>query len=166
MINLEMDFTFDNLLITDVKIWNCSMRRFRNIEVLFDTGARISAIDAVSFRNLGYDFSDARDMFVTTASNNRLSTKRAMIHDLMLGDFEIGPFVVDVIDFPIAHFQMILGLDIIKEFKNVLNFEEQTFQMSPRYSTGKISFENFDYNSSRYGDGQLSNIINLLNREK
>jgi len=156
MIELEMDFTFDNLS-TDIKIWHCKLKKFRKITALFDTGARISAIDPVAFKNLGYKNFDARNVFVTTASHNRFPTKRIVIHDLMLGDLEIGLFVADVFEFPIVSYQMILGLNVIKEFKIFMDFDNQTIQMMPRNDIEKIPLDNFNFNSSRFGEGRLYN---------
>jgi hypothetical protein len=156
-----MDFTFDNLS-ADIKIWHCKLKKFYKITALFDTGARISAIDPVAFRNLGYDFSDARNSFVSTASHSRIAVKRTVIHDLMLGDFEIGPFAADVIEFPIVSYQMILGLNIIKEFETLLDFESQIIKMFPTYDSGKVPLEQFDYNSSRFSEIKLnSSIFNI-----
>ena len=164
MINLEMDFTFNNLA-ADIKIWNCATKKFRNITALFDTGACISAIDSDIFVKLGYKFYNARDIFVTTASHNQFATKRTIIHDLMLGDFEIGPFIADVFKFPIVSYQMILGLNIIKEFKTILDFENETIQMTPRYKTEKIPIDKFDCDNSRFGECKLSGI-NFININK
>ena len=113
MIELEMDFTFNNLS-ADIKIWHYKLKKFRKITALFDTGANISAIDTDTFKEFGYKLSEARNAFVTTASHRNFAVKRTVIHDLMLGDLEIGPFSADVIEFPMVSCQMILGLNIIR----------------------------------------------------
>ncbi|MCL2775135.1 MAG: retroviral-like aspartic protease family protein [Oscillospiraceae bacterium] len=162
MIELEMDFTFDNLS-ADIRIWHCKTNKFRNITAIFDTGARISVIDTDSFKNLGYKLSDARDVYVSTASHHGLAVKRTVIHDLMLGDCELGPVVFDVLNLPIRSCQMLLGLNVIKEFKTVLDFDNKLIQMTPRYNSEKIPLDKFYYNYSRFGESLLNSEINLLN---
>jgi len=162
MIELKMDFTFDNLE-TEIKIWNRVTKKFRNIIALFDTGANISAIDIDTFKKLGYKLNETRDVYVTTASHSSFETKRTIINDLKLGGFETGPFVADVFKFPMISCQMILGLNIIKGFKTSFDFDNEIIQMIPRYTAEKIPLEKFDLNSSRFGEGKLYNTIYSLN---
>ena len=162
MIKLKMDFTFNNLS-TDIKIWHCKFKRFRNIFALFDTGANISVIDIDTFIDFGYKLNNARDAFVTTASHKDVATKRTIINDLMLDDLEIGPFSVDVIKIPKISYQMILGLNVIREFKSTLDFDNEIIEMTPKYNIEKTPLEKFDFNNSRFGEGKLYNNIYPLN---
>ena len=158
MIKLKMDFTFNNLSV-DIKIWHCKFKRFRNIFAVFDTGANISVIDIDTFKEFGYKLNKARDAFVTTASHNDVATKRTMIHDLMLGELEIGPFSVDVIKIPKVSCQMILGLNVIREFKTILDFDNEIIEMIPKNNIEKIPLYKFDCVNSRFGEGKLYNTI-------
>jgi hypothetical protein len=162
MIKLEMDFTF-NSLSTTVKIWHYKLKRFRKLTALFDTGANISVIDIRTFNEFGYNLNNARDAFVNTASHNDIAVKRTVIHDLMLDELEIGPFSADVIRLPMIHCQMILGLNVIREFKTILDFDNEIIEMIPKNNIEKISLEKFDCNNSRFGEGKLHNVIYPLN---
>jgi len=162
MIKLEMDFTFNRLSV-NVKIWHCKYKKFRNLTALFDTGANISVIDIDTFKEFGYKLNKTRNAFVTTASHSDFAVKRTIIHDLMLGNMEIGPFSADIIELPMTHCQMILGLNVIREFKSILDFDNEIIEMTPRYNIEKIPLEKFEYNSSRFGEGKLYNNIYPLN---
>ena len=79
-----------------------------------------------------------------------------------MSGIELGPIVVDAIDFPEeSNVSALLGMNIIKEFKIFADFKDKrpypdgrdaTINLDPTFDIkNKPIFENFSLNNSRFG---------------
>ena len=57
-----------NMVMLDVELWSQRVNKFRNMMVVFDTGASVTTISKDILYQLGYDVSECEKARIATAS--------------------------------------------------------------------------------------------------
>lgn len=159
MIELTVEhFNFSMLIQT--RLWNKGKEKFSRCGMVFDTGASMTAIDTSIASRSGYSLKAAKEVFVTGVGKSNIPAKRITLINFELGGVELGPVQVDVLDFPKdSNTSAVLGMNIIKHFKIIADFDEKghdgrdgTIWLRPKFDIkSKPSLESFT-ESSRFSD--------------
>ena len=81
-------------------------------EMIFDTGATMTAIDEDIATRLGYKWKDGEDTTVAGIGNAALPAKIITVPSLVLDGYDIGPNSLHVIKFPEdANTKAVLGMN-------------------------------------------------------
>ena len=147
MIRLEINYSRRNIGI-DAYIWNKNDNRFVKIRALFDTGAHTCSIDSNLFQLLGYDLDDAMKSYITTATKTNEEVKRVRIDKIMLDDTEIGSVIFNTFEFPLISHQVILGMNVIRNFKVEMDFKERSITLHENYLKSDDDY----YDADTFGD--------------
>jgi len=124
MIELKVDFFASSVWIM-TEIWNNNLKRFSPCDMVFDTGASMSAIDTGLALRSGYSLKNAETVSVH-AVGNTVSAKRIILPNFRLGGFELSPISVYVVDFSEdSNTSALLGMNVIKEFKVIADFKDK-----------------------------------------
>ena len=151
MVKLDMEFTLGNLCI-DINLWNRTLKQFRKVTAVFDTGAHITHIDTTVLKRLGYDLTDAATGYISTVGSNNLLINKTVIDNIKIEDFETGAAFVNFSDLSDISSSVILGLNIIKEFNVTLDFANMKMILEPNFDVNStIPIERFNISSSRFG---------------
>ena len=169
MIELPIS-TWASSVQIELGLWKLDKKDYSKCDMIFDTGAYMTTIDTSIAKRLGLNLSSGIRGTVTGAGRSSIPVTRVIVPKCRLGiDFELGPILVDVLDFPDAMpVRAILGLNIIKEFICTIDFTDTRLidnekcdgmiLMKPSFDTSTItSFENFDINESRFGLWTITN---------
>jgi hypothetical protein len=156
---------FNFSILVGTKIWNKGLKRFTSCDMVFDTGASMTAIDTKIASRAGYSIKNAKEVLVTGIGRSNIPAKRIIISDFELGGEELGPILVDVLDFPEdSNTPAVLGMNIIKHFKVTADFDENgsddrdgTIWLEPKFHIRtKIKLEEFNADNSRFGEWWVS----------
>jgi hypothetical protein len=102
-----------------------------------------------------------KEVVVNGIGQSNIPAKRVTIIDFELGGIELGPILVDVLDFPEdSNISAVLGMNVIKHFKLTADFDEKssdgrdgTIWLQPKFDiTIKPNIENFNVVNSRFSD--------------
>ncbi len=114
-----------NMVMLDLEIWSKRVNRFRNMMVVFDTGASVTTISKDILYQLGYDVSNCDKARITTASGI------AYVDVVKVERLKIGQFVLENVEvyahtFPEESFSVgVIGLNVIANYKVTLDFEQR-----------------------------------------
>ena len=152
MIELKMKFVLGNLCV-DIEIWDKNVKRFREVEALFDTGAHTTHFDTNTLMRLGYNLDNAGKGFVNTVGSRNIQVNNTIIDNVKIGELELGAALVNFSELSdINSPAVILGMNIIKEFNINLDFINNIISMEANFDIDSaISVENFTKSSSRFG---------------
>ena len=161
MIELKVEYFVSSVLIK-AEIWNNNLQKFSFCDMIFDTGASMTAISTRVARRSGYSLKNGEDILISGIGGGKVPAKRIIVHNFKLGGVELGPIAVDVVDFPEeSNVSALLGMNIIKEFKVIADFKDKrpypdgrdaTIILEPTFNTSNIQpLENFTINDSRFG---------------
>lgn len=123
-----------NMIMLDLELWSKNVNRFRNMMVVFDTGASVTTISKDILYLLGYDVSNCEKVRITTASGV------AYVDVVKIEKIKIGQFVLEDVEvyahtFPEESFSVgVIGLNIISNYRVTLDFELR-----------KIIFEEYEH---------------------
>jgi|GEM_PF-1023569 len=93
-------------------------------EMIFDTGATMTAIDEDIATRLGYKWKDGEDTTVSGIGNAALPAKIITVPSLILDGYDIGPNSLHVIKFPEdANTKAVLGMNVIRNFKTLIDIK-------------------------------------------
>ena len=93
-------------------------------EMIFDTGATMTAIDENIATRWGYKWQDGEDTTVGGIGNASLPAKIITIPTLILDGYDIGPNSINVLKFPEdANTKAVLGMNVIRNFKTVIDIK-------------------------------------------
>ena len=112
-----------NILMLDLELWSKNVNRFRNMMVVFDTGASVTTISKDILYQLGYDVSNCEKARITTASGV------AYVDIVKVEKLKIGKFILENIEvyahtFPEESFSVgVIGLNVISNYRVTLDFE-------------------------------------------
>jgi len=175
MITLHIDF-FASSVYFYAEIWNNNLNKFSKCGMVFDTGASMTTIDTKLALRAGYSLKNVETLSVSTP-RGLMQAKRVVLRDFKLGGVELGPVMVDVVDFHEgSNIFACLGMNIIREFKTTADWDDShevwndktkrpdkydaKIYLEPKYDIAtKPEFENFTPTSSRYG-------LWMINRQK
>lgn len=112
-----------NMVMLDLELWSKRVNRFRNMMVVFDTGASVTTISKDILYQLGYDVSNCEKARITTASGvayvDIVRVKRLKIGQFILEDVEVYAHT-----FPEESFSVgVIGLNVISNYRVTLDFE-------------------------------------------
>ena len=160
MIELEIEH-FNQSIMIHSKIWNKGKEGFSKCDMVFDTGASMTAIDTRVAMRAGYSLKNAKEVVVNGIGKSNIPAKRLTLINLELGGIELGPVLIDVLDFPEdSNVSAVLGMNVIKHFRMTADFDEKgpdgrngTIWLQPKFDiTEKPNIENFNTDSSRFSD--------------
>lgn len=123
---LKMD-RISNILMIDLEVWSKPAERFRNMMVVFDTGATMTTISKDILFQLGYNVEDGTKSRITTASGV------AYVNEVILDKLKVGSIILDNVKvyahtFPEESFATgVLGLNVISKFNTQLDFSNSRF---------------------------------------
>ena len=143
MLELKIDFRRRNIGI-EAYIWNRYENKFEKLDALFDTGAHTCSIDKDLFLQLGYSLDDAKKSFITTATKTNEEVKRMKIDKIMLNNTEIESVLFNTYEFPVMSYPIIIGMNIIRNFKVTMDFKERLIIMNENYLDENDSYYDFD----------------------
>lgn len=112
-----------NMVMLDVELWSKRVNRFRNMMVVFDTGASVTTISKDILYQLGYDVSNCEKARITTASGV------AYVDIVRVERLKIGQFILEDVEvyahtFPEESFSVgVIGLNVIANYRVTLDFE-------------------------------------------
>ncbi|MGL5677652.1 MAG: aspartyl protease family protein [Cellulosilyticaceae bacterium] len=112
-----------NMVMLDLELWSKRVNRFRNMMVVFDTGASVTTISKDILYQLGYDVSNCEKARITTASGV------AYVDVVKVDRLKIGQFILEDIEvyahtFPEESFSVgVIGLNVIANYRVTLDFE-------------------------------------------
>ena len=112
-----------NMVMLDLELWSKRVNRFRNMMVVFDTGASVTTISKDILYQLGYDVSNCEKARITTASGV------AYVDIVRVEKLKIGQFILEDVEvyahtFPEESFSLgVIGLNIIANYRVTLDFE-------------------------------------------
>ena len=112
-----------NMVMLDLELWSKRVNRFRNMMVVFDTGASVTTISKDILYQLGYDVSNCEKARITTASGV------AYVDIVKVEKLKIGQFILEDVEvyahtFPEESFSLgVIGLNIIADYRVTLDFE-------------------------------------------
>lgn len=93
-------------------------------EMIFDTGATMTAIDEDIATRLGYKWKDGGDTTVSGIGNAAMPAKIITVPSLILDGFDIGPNSLHVIKFPEdSNTKAVLGMNVIRNFKTLIDIK-------------------------------------------
>jgi len=161
MIELKVDFFASSVCIKPA-IWNNNLKNFSFCDMVFDTGASMTTIDTTIAIRAGYSLDNAEEIYVSGIGNARILAKRIVVLSIKLGETELGPVSVDVVDFPVdSNIFAVLGMNVIKEFKVIADFKDKrsapdkrdaTIFLDPTFDAScKPSLNSFFPYESRFG---------------
>ena len=141
-------------------------------EMIFDTGATMTAIDEGIATRLGYKWKDGEDTTVAGIGNSALPAKIITIPSLILDDYDIGPNALHVIKFPEdANTKAVLGMNVIRNFKTLIDIKSREdegydvtkpigmIKLTPKFELDdKPQMEDFLPNSHRFGIWRVTNV--------
>ena len=151
MVELDMEFYLGNLCV-DINLWSRSLKKFRKITALIDTGAHTTHIDTDVLKRLGYDLKDAEKSYISTVGSSNMQINNTVIDNIQLGELELGSILVNFSELSDVRSLVILGMNIIKEFNVTLDFKNMKMLLEPNFDiNAKIPVENFSRYNSRFG---------------
>lgn len=112
-----------NMVMLDLELWSKRVNRFRNMMVVFDTGASVTTISKDILYQLGYDVSNCEKVRITTASGV------AYVDIVRVERLKIGQFILEDIEvyahtFPEESFSVgVIGLNVIINYRVTLDFK-------------------------------------------
>lgn len=112
-----------NMVMLDLELWSKRVNRFRNMMVVFDTGASVTIISKDILYQLGYDVSNCEKARITTASGV------AYVDIVRIERLKIGQFILEDVEvyahtFPEESFSVgVIGLNVIANYRVTLDFE-------------------------------------------
>ena len=125
MIELKVEFFVSSVLIK-AEIWNKSLNKFSNLNMVFDTGASITTIDTATILRAGYNLKGIEEVSVAGIGSGKTPAKKIVLNSLRLGGFDLGPVLIYAVDFPDEiNTSALLGMNIIKEFKVIADFQDK-----------------------------------------
>ena len=114
-----------NMLMLDVELWSKKVNRFRNMMVVFDTGASVTTISKDILYQLGYDVSNCEKARITTASGIAY-VDVVKLEKLKLGTLTLENVEVYAHTFPEESFSLgVIGLNVISKYRVTLDFKER-----------------------------------------
>ena len=75
MIELKVEYFVSSILIK-AEIWNNSLKKFSFCDMIFDTGASMTAISTKVARRSGYSLKNGEDIFISGIGGGRVPAKR------------------------------------------------------------------------------------------
>ena len=151
MVELDMKFVLGNLCI-DISLWSKIENKFVKTYAIFDTGAHTTHVDTDALKNLGYDLDDADKGYISTVGSGKMQINNIVIDNVKMGKTEIGSVLVNFSDLSDIGSPVILGLNVIKEFKITLDFENMKMLMEPNFDINSIIHtDRFTKHNSRFG---------------
>ena len=157
MIKLGMRL-FANSIQIQTEIWRTNTGQFVKCYMIFDTGASMTAIDTSIALRCGYNLKNAKKVFLSGIGGSNIPAKQIIIPNFRLDGVELGPIVTDVVDFPEnSNTQAILGVNVIKEFKATMDFQNKSIKngviyLEPTFDIkDKPPAERFNPSESRFG---------------
>jgi len=147
MVKLKIDFSWRNIGVT-VYIWDKTENKFQELDALFDTGAHTCAIDTDLLLRLGYNLDDAAKSFITTATKTNEEVKRMKIGKIMLENTELNSVLFNTYDFPLISRPVIIGMNILRNYKIEMDFKERLITMNENY----LDESDYYYDSDTFGD--------------
>ena len=159
MIMLRVEH-FNCSVMVHPHIWSMGKSTFYKCDMVFDTGASMTAIDTAVILRLGYSLKNADEVLVNGIGRSKIVAKRLTLLDFELGGVALGPILVDVLDFPEdSNILAVLGMNVIKHFKVTADFDHRdedgsdgTIWLEPKFDIfAKPTLESFA-KDSRFGD--------------
>jgi len=140
-------------------------------EMIFDTGATMTAIDEGIAMRCGYKWREGEDAFVAGIGGAALPAKIITVPMLILDGYDIGPNTLHVIKFPEdASTKAVLGMNVIRNFKTLIDIKTRENEgydvtkpigiitLTPKFNMNdKPTFEDFMPKRHRFGVWGLNN---------
>ena len=126
---------------------------FKEIDALFDTGAHTCAIDTQVFINLGYTLKESVKSYISTATQTRENVNRVVIDKIKLDDTELNSVLFNTFEFPNTSYPVIIGMNVIRHFKVLMDFKEELIEMYENYTETDDNY----YNVNIFGDWRVDN---------
>ena len=155
----------DGVMWVKPKLWNNNFNRLSICDLLFDTGATMTAIDTSVAKRAGISLKNAKVVKVG-GIGGRKEAHIVTIKEFWLGDVNLGAVSVHVIDFDedcSASGAGVLGMNIIRNFITTIDLtqsvdnSEGVIQMKPLFEPSDITtLENFNPLQSRFGLWKLA----------
>jgi len=102
-------------IVVSPRLWNRNKNKFYTCSMIFDTGATMTALDTKIVNSLGYSLKNAKEVSVNGIGQSNILAKRLTLIDFELGGVELGPVLVDVLDFPEdSSISAVLGMNVVK----------------------------------------------------
>ena len=151
MIELAMEFFLGNLCI-EIGLWSIKEKQFKKADALFDTGAHTTHIDTGTLKRLGYNLNEAEKSYISTVGSSKLQINNIVMDNIKIGSLELGAALVNFSELSNVSASVILGMNIIKEFNVVLDFENEIITLKPNFDI-KLTTppERFNKHDSRFG---------------
>lgn len=112
-----------NMVMFDLELWSKRVNKFRNMMVVFDTGASVTTISKDILYQLGYDVSNCEKARITTASGVAY-VDIVKVERLKIGQFVLQDVEVYAHTFPEESFSVgVIGLNVIANYRVTLDFE-------------------------------------------
>lgn len=112
-----------NMVMFDLELWSKRVNKFRNMMVVFDTGASVTTISKDILYQLGYDVSNCEKARITTASGVAY-VDIVKVERLKMGQFVLQDVEVYAHTFPEESFSVgVIGLNVIANYRVTLDFE-------------------------------------------
>ena len=81
-----------------------------------------------------------------------MQINNTVVDNIKLDSFELGPVSVNFSELPNMRFSVILGMNVIKEFNTIFDFNNKKILMEPNFDiNSKIPVDMFIKNKSRFG---------------
>ena len=153
MVSLKIDFIRRNIGV-EVYLWDKTENKFQKLYALFDTGAHTCSIDTNLLLRLGYSLDDAAKSFITTATKSHEEVKRMKIDKMMLENTEINSVLFNIYEFPLTSYSVIIGMNVIRNFKVTMDFKERLIMMNENYLDENDAF----YDADTFGDWRADGL--------
>ena len=165
MIQLVMSISANSIEVK-TEIWRINTGKFVKCYMIFDTGAAMTTIDTDIAIRSGYDLKNAKEVFVNGIGGSNIKAKQIVMPNLKLDDVELGPIVVDVVNFPEnSNASAVLGVNVIKEFKVTMDFQDKSIKdgiisLEPTFDVNdKKSADRFNPFESRFGIWNIDGFV-------
>ena len=153
-IDLDVTLAFHNLTFY-AGLWSNYEERFREVPIVFDTGATITAISPVIAVALGYQPDYDNVVEINSATQAGVNAIPVIIPNLKLKEVALGPVYAYIINFPPeGNTFALLGLNVIQHFLTTIKFNrpKAEIKLEPMFDIDNVeSLDTYLSHSSRFG---------------
>ena len=143
----------------DARIIDNITGKSHNLPMTFDTGAYMTSVDSGILVEMGYDIMDAKDTIVDTVGRKGMLAKEIVLRGFELENVDgsiipLGPVLAHAIDMSDIFTVGVVGLNIIREFRTIIEFgNPTTIELVPTFDiTDLCVFDEFSSVASRFGE--------------
>ena len=119
------------LLFVDIEIWSIKEKKYRNMAILFDTGASVTTISDFILNGIGC--TDTDEAIIVTTAGGAISVNLKTIPKIRIGSIVLEDVEVYAHDFPDECFSDgVLGMNVLEQFNFVVNLDEGVIELLKR----------------------------------